>query len=138
VQTLLKREGFETYWPRIKTGKRIAALFPCYLIVRVAVRWYPVRWCPGVLKLLMAGEKPARLADSVVDEIKGREVRGFVKLPKPPGLNPGDTVLVKTGSFAGRVAIYDGMDGPQRERVLLELLGQSVTVKMPIGSLEAI
>jgi hypothetical protein len=28
------------------------------------------------------------------------------------------------------------MDGPERERVLLDLLGQSVTVKMPIGCIE--
>jgi transcription antitermination factor NusG len=136
VQTLLKRQGFEVYWPRIKAGRQIAPLFPGYLMVRVMVRWYPIRWCPGVLKLLMSGDRPAKLADAVVDEIKGREVRGFVKLPKPPGLKNGDKVLVKTGMFAGRTAIYAGMSGADRERVLLDLLGQSVPVVMPIGCVE--
>jgi transcription antitermination factor NusG len=136
VQTLLKREGFEVYWPRIRAGQKISALFPGYLMVRVAVRWYPIRWCPGVLKVLMTGDRPAKLADTVVDEIKGREVRGFVKLPKPPGLKPGDQVRVKSGAFSGRTAIYDGMSGPERERVLLDLLGQSVPVLIPIGCIE--
>jgi transcription antitermination factor NusG len=138
VQKLLKRDGFETYLPKVKAAKRIASLFPGYLMVRVVVRWYPIRWCPGVLKVLMNGEHPAKLADSVVDEIRGREVRGYVKLPKKPTLANGASVLVTRGTFMGHVGIYDGMDGTQRERVLLELLGQAVTVKMPLGSVEAI
>ena len=136
VQSLLKREGFEVYWPRIRAGKKITALFPGYLMVRIVVRWYPIRWCPGVLKVLMAGDRPAKLSDSIVDEIKGREVRGFVKLPKPPGLKNGDAVMVKSGVFAGRTAIYDGMSGSDRERILLDLLGQSVSVVVPIGCVE--
>jgi transcription antitermination factor NusG len=136
VRHHLDRAGFETYVPKIKDGKRSAPLFPGYLMVRVVVRWYPVRWCPGVLRLLMDGERPARLRDAVVDEIKGREVRGFVKLPKPPTLQEGQPVRVITGTFAGRTAIYAGMSGAQRERVLLDLLGQSVTVTMPVGSVE--
>jgi transcription antitermination factor NusG len=138
VKTLLTREGFEVYWPRIREQKRAASLFPGYLMVRVVVRWYPIRWCPGVLKLLMAGDSPAKLADHVVNEIKGREVRGFVKLPKPPRLQEGQPVRVTTGSFAGHAAIYAGMSGSARERVLLNLLGQSVTVSLPIGNVEAI
>jgi transcriptional antiterminator RfaH len=136
VQTLLKKEGFEVYWPRIRTENRTAALFPGYLMVRVIVRWYPIRWCPGVLKLLMNGDHPAKLADKVVDEIKGREVKGFVKLPKPPTLEQGDPVRVTHGMFAGHRAIYAGMSGPQRERVLLDLLGRSVTVTLPRGTIE--
>ena len=136
VQAFLAKDGFEVYWPRIKTETRTAALFPGYLMVRVVVRWYPIRWCPGVLKVLMNGDKPARLADAIVDEIKGREVQGFVKLPQPPTLQNGQSVRVKHGMFAGHAAIYAGMSGSQRERVLLDLLGQSVTVTLPIGNVE--
>jgi transcription antitermination factor NusG len=138
VKHHLDREGFEVYIPKIKAEKRVAPLFPGYLMVRVVVRWYPIRWCPGVLRLLMNGDKPAKLADAIVDEIKGREVRGFVKLPKPPTLQEGQQVRVLTGMFAGKTAIYQGMSGSQRERVLLDLLGQSVAVTMPIGSVEPI
>jgi len=140
VKHHLDREGFETYVPKIRTApKRTAPLFPGYLMVRVVVRWYPIRWCPGVLKLLMDGERPAKLRDAIVDEIKGREVRGFVKLPKPPTLENGTTVRVTMpGNFMGKVGIYEGMSGSQREKVLLELLGQSVTVTLPAGNVEPI
>jgi transcriptional antiterminator RfaH len=136
VQTLLKRDGFETYRPRIRAHKRAASLFPGYLMCRVILRWYPIRWCPGVLRVLMSGDRPARLPDNIVNEIRGREVKGFVKLPKEPSLQNGQLVMVTKGMFAGRTAIYDGMSGSQRERVLLDLLGQSVAVNMPLGSVE--
>jgi transcription antitermination factor NusG len=137
VQSLLKREGFEVYWPKIKTeSKRTAGLFPGYLMVRVVVRWYPIRWCPGVIKVLMTGERPSKLADVIVDEIRGREVKGFVRLPKPATLERGQKVRVMRGTFAGRVALYEGMAGPQRERVLLDLLGQSVAVTLPADNIE--
>jgi transcriptional antiterminator RfaH len=138
VKHHLTQEGFEVYVPKIRAAKRAAPLFPGYLMVRVELRWYPIRWCPGVLKLLMAGDIPAKLADAVVDEIKGREVKGFVKLPPPPSLQEGQPVRVLSGTFAGHTAIYAGMSGTQRERVLLDLLGQSVAVTMPIGSVEPI
>src|SRR4051794_10793457 len=81
AQEMLKRQGFESYRPKIKTERKtIASLFPGYLIVRVAVQWYPIRWCPGIVKLLMVGEQPAKLADDVVAQIRKTEVRGFVKL----------------------------------------------------------
>src|SRR5436190_23619753 len=83
VQKLLTREGFETYAPKIRAPQRKSApLFPGYLIVKVIVRWYPIRWTPGVLRILMNGEQPAHLPDAIVAEIMSREVRGFVKLPR--------------------------------------------------------
>ena len=140
VATLLKREGFETYRPRYREGKRVASLFPGYLMVRVVLRWYPVRWCPGVQRLLMNGDHPARLADKIVEEIMSREVRGLVKLPErePDKLEPGRAVRVRQGSFAGHIGIYDGMSGPDRERVLLSLMGQVVPVTMAIGNVERV
>jgi transcription antitermination factor NusG len=136
VQQMLKRQGFESYRPRIKTEKKnIASLFPGYLMVRVIVRWYPIRWCPGVLKLLMAGDQPAKLADHIVTAIQQREVKGFVKLPK---LEPGTPVRITSGTFTGFMGIYDGMSGPQRQRVLLDLLGQKVPVTLARGSIELV
>lgn len=138
VQTLLAREGFVSYRPKIRAPqRRTASLFPGYLMCRVIVRWYPIRWTPGVLRVLMSGDRPAHLPDHVVDEIKGREVKGFVRLPKPKTLEAGQPVIVTKGMFAGHTAIYDGMSGPQRERVLLDLLGQSVAVTMPAGCVVA-
>lgn len=140
VDTLLTREGFEVYRPKIRIKRRAAPLFPGYIMVRIVVRWYPVRWCPGVVRLLMNGETPAKLADSIVAELRAREHRGFVKLLKEPGaIEPGARVrITMAGNFEGRVGIYQGMSGPQRERVLLEWLGQSVPVILPAGNVEMV
>jgi transcriptional antiterminator RfaH len=135
VRLLLIRLGLETYLPRIKVRKRITPLFPGYCFVRLADRWYPVLWTPHVIRLLMAGVEPARLDDSIIAGIRKRERGGLVWLPQPPRLRPGQKVRVVRGTFDGQIGIYDGMCGRDRERVLLELLGQSVVVNLPANAL---
>lgn len=131
VRLLLMRGCYETYAPRIrsKTGK-VLLLFPTYLFVRVIERWYPVAWTPGVTRLLMAGDQPARLPEKIVDQIRKREVGGFVKLPAKPKFQKGDHVRITHGSFQGQIGLYDGMTSKQRERVLLQLLGGWVPVEL--------
>src|SRR4030095_14508476 len=132
VRLLLMRGGFESYGPRIKLRGRIAMLFPAYLFVKPQERWYPVLWTPHVVRLLMSGERPAHLADDVIQAIRKREIGGFVRLPKySKMLIKGQNVLIAKGSFAGRIAIYDGMNSRERARVLLELLGRQVTIELP-------
>jgi len=139
VRLLLMRERFETYAPRIKHRQRIALLFPSYLFVRVIERWHPIRWTPGVVQLLMTGDQPARLCEHVVTSIRARERDGFVRLPKPPAtFKPGQRVRIVRGSFEGQFAIYQGMSGRERERVLLDLLGQKVPVNLPTANLAAL
>lgn len=124
----LKRKGFEVYLPRIRIGRqRIAPMFPGYLFVRINSAWYPILSTIGVMRLLCNGARePSRLAESVVQNIQQREVRGVVKLPER--LHNGDKVLILRGSFKGFVAIYDGMSSKERRRVLLELLGRKVPI----------
>lgn len=132
ARTLLMRASYETYAPRIKSKRGGAQLlFPTYIFVRVVDRWYPIRWTPGVLRILMAGDQPAPLADEIVLGFRRREVRGFVKLPPPRKPRRGQKVRITRGSFEGHVALYEGMSGPDRERVLLALLGQMVSVELP-------
>ena len=137
VRLLLARAKYETYMPRIKLrGGRIAPLFPGYLFVRIANQFYPVMWTPRVIRILMSGDHPARLPDKIVDEIRKRQIGGFVKLPPPTRLKKGQKVRITRGSFEGQVAVYEGMTGKDRERVLLDLLGQKVSVELPDRDLE--
>jgi hypothetical protein len=127
VRLLLARAKYETYMPRIRVrGGRILPLFPSY----------PVMWTPRVIRLLMSGDKPARLPEKTVDEIRKRQVGGFVKLPLPPRLKRGQQVRIVRGYFEGQIAVYEGMTGKDRERVLLDLLGQKVSVELPDRDLE--
>jgi transcriptional antiterminator RfaH len=131
VRLLLMRHGFETYLPRIKLRSRISLLFPTYLFVRVAERFYPILWTPHVIRVLMSGDKPAYLKEEIITSIRKREVGGFVKLPIPRRLKPGQKVQIINGSFQGQIGLYEGMSGRDRERVLLELLGRQVPIEIP-------
>ena len=72
----------------------------------------------------MDGSRPARVPDSVIDELRRREqADGLIRLPKPRGLQRGDRVLIRDGPFANLVAVYAGMSGAQRVAVLLALFG---------------
>jgi transcriptional antiterminator RfaH len=136
TRLLLMRLGFTTYSPRIKIRGRIAQLFPSYIFVCVAERWYPILWTNHVVRLLMAGDQPASVKGEIVSHIRKREVGGFVKLPLPNRrLKPGQKVRVTNGAFQGHIGLYEGMSGHDRERVLLELLGQSVRVELPSPSI---
>jgi transcriptional antiterminator RfaH len=136
VRLLLMRAGFTTYLPRIKHRGRIQPLFPGYMFVRLTDQWYSVVWTIGVIRLLMSGDQPAKLGEKIVEGIRKREVGGFVRLPSPPRMRKGQTVRIIRGYFEGQIAIYEGMTSKDRERVLLNLLGQSVPVELPSSDLE--
>jgi transcriptional antiterminator RfaH len=132
TRLLLMRLGFETYTPRIKIRNRISLLFPTYIFVRIVDRWYPILWTAHVVRLLMAGDKPACLKDEIMTNIRKREINGFVKLPMPDRrLKPGQKVRVISGSFAGQIGLYQGQTSREREKVLLELLGRQVPIELP-------
>lgn len=128
----LGRLGFSIYAPRIKHRSRVAWLFPTYVFVAAAEQFYPVLWCPRVIRLLMSGDRPARLANNIIAAIHARERDGFVNLPAPAKhLKKGQDVRILNGSFCGHVGLFDGASSRERVRVLLDLLGQAVPVELP-------
>jgi transcriptional antiterminator RfaH len=131
----LIRNGFEVYCPRIKNRKKqVEPLFPTYLFVRIELRWHVINATIGILRVLTSCDHPARVSDEVIEEIRGREnSAGFVRLPKP---TPGKRVRIVRGMFADHVGIYEGSSGKDRERVLLALLGQMVTVNVRPADLQ--
>jgi transcriptional antiterminator RfaH len=139
----LRQAGFETYAPRLRERRtvkgrkvvRTPLLFPAYAFVFIQMQWHAARWAPGVIRLVMDGAAPARVPDAVIDEIKAREVRGLVELPKPPPAQFGDTMRILRGPFAGRLAIYAGMKPRARVEVLLGLLGR---VTLAADAVEAV
>jgi transcription antitermination factor NusG len=140
VRLLLMRTGRETYLPRIKAKARIAPLFPRYLFVRVEDgRWWDIRWTPHVLRVLTFGLYPQldeklELAIAAMRNQEGRD--RLVQLPKPAELSRGQPVRIRSGQFAGHLAIHEAMSGPDRQRVLLKMLGQTVTVELPKDCVE--
>src|SRR5947209_1963270 len=77
----LTLNGFEVYDPktkleRVHRGRRVNVLhqlFPGYCFISIVQRWYEARWCPGIVRLVMDGERPAVVPDRVISELRKRE-----------------------------------------------------------------
>ena len=141
VRLLLMRTGRETYLPRIKNNTRITPLFPRYLFCRIENGlWWDVRWTPHVLRVLTFGLYPQldEKLETAIVALRDQEGRDrLVKLPKAAELQRGQAVRIRSGQFAGHLAIHDAMSGPDRQRVLLKMLGQTVTVELPKDCVES-
>ena len=138
--------GFETYFPRLREkrmshGRRIEVrppLFPGYCFLTIEAQWHAARWSVGILGLIMDGIRPAKVADSVIEEIRSRERGGLVELPRRDGLKAGDQVRILTGAFAGHSGLYAGMRPHERVLVLLAVLGGQQRVELAKDAVEAI
>jgi transcriptional antiterminator RfaH len=134
---VLGLRGFETYCPRLRERRArygrlhgvIKPLFVGYTFVLIQLQWHAARWAPGTLGLIMDGERPARVPDNVIADLRARERNGAVELPRRA--RPGDRVRVLRGPFRDRLALYAGMSGPDRVAVLLQLLGREHKVLLP-------
>jgi transcriptional antiterminator RfaH len=134
----LGQQAFETYLPKIIGKRRIVPLFPGYLFVRIESHWWPIANTIGVISLLMSGDHPAKLRDEIVNAIKAKEKNGLVKLPEPKRIRIGSKIRIIRGSFGGHIAIFQGMSGHERSKVLLALLGRKVMVEIPKADLQEI
>lgn len=139
AQHFLKLAGYETYIPkmreqRVRRHRRVevvSPLFPAYAFIVIEHQWHAARWSIGVLGLIMNGTAPARVPDTIIDEIRRREIRGAIELSPSLGLRHGDRVRILGGPFAGHLALYAGMRPHERVEVLLSFLGsqQRVTLR---------
>jgi transcriptional antiterminator RfaH len=136
--------GFEVYLPRLrvkrvtparKTGVQAAALFPGYAFVLIGLQWHAARWSPGILRLVLDGDRPAKVPDKVIAELRGRERNGLVELPADPGFRRGDKVRITRGIFTGQLALFERQRPHERVAVLLQLLGR---VELSKNDVEAV
>jgi transcriptional antiterminator RfaH len=122
--------GVETYFPRLRQQRVIrrqrksvvAPLFPRYLFCRfdAAVFFRAVRYAPEVLSVVSAGNAPAIVADSLIEELKqwASATGGVITLR--PTLQIGDQVEVISGPMQGLSGIILG-DCSERARVTVLL-----------------
>jgi transcriptional antiterminator RfaH len=141
----LSLAGYQTYLPRIrvkritqtrKLGLQASPLFPGYCFVLIELQWHTARWSPGVIRLVLDGDRPARVPDQVIANLRGRERNGLIELPPPPpGFHRGDRVRITRGAFVGQLAVFEGMRPHERVAVLLQLLGR---IELPKGDIAAV
>jgi transcriptional antiterminator RfaH len=144
---LLARADFQVYAPRLREWRAMPSggplrqrefpLFPGYAFLLIQLQWHAARWCPGVIRLVMDGLYPARVPDTVIEEIRARERNGAIELPRRQ-LRAGARVRILAGPFRGHLAVYTGMSGLERVTVLLQILGSAARVKLARNDIEAL
>ena len=127
----MERQGFECYAPHamMRVGRarvlRRCPLFMGYMFARhPEARWVSLRGTFGVIDVLMGTEeRPAPLPHIEIERLRAREAQdGLIQL-KEREFEHGERVHVERGAVS-LDAIVDGMSGPDRVFVLMQVLGR--------------
>lgn len=129
----LEANGVEVFYPRLQVkpvnprARKLRPFFPNYMFVHLNVDVENIsvlRWMPGASGLVSFDGVPASVPDFLIAAVK-RQVdhlnASFREMSD--NFQPGDSVLIQSGPFAGYEAIFDGqISGHDRVRVLLDFL----------------
>ena len=143
----LERQGYKTFMPLLervvshaRTKKRVARpLFPGYIFITFdpgRTQWRSINNTFGVSSLIMACiNTPACVPHSLMTALLTRcDVAGHI-LP-PEKFNAGDKVRIIGGAFEGTFAQVQHASEGERVRLLLDIMGRSVSTDCAQGELE--
>jgi len=136
----LQRQGFTTFCPSVRRTVRharkqssvLAPLFPNYLFIRLDLSydlWRSVNGTRGVIRLITCGDTPLPVPHGVVEDLQSR-TQDDGAMTWTSSFKLGDAVRISSGPFANLVGVLEHLDSAGRVRVLLDLLGRSVTVAL--------
>lgn len=138
----LRAQGFETYLPRLASRRKGAPrgaevtvpMFSRYIFVRIdvdAAPWRSINGTFGVSNIVSFGERPARLPDAVIAELRNREDDdGIVRLPTVAPFRPGESLEISEGPLSEVRCLYQARTSQERGIVLMSLLGRQVPVRV--------
>ncbi len=136
----LENQKLEVFLPkRLKTvrhARRLtnvaAPFFPRYLFIQLDLsqhRWRSINGTFGVSSLVMQGDLPHPVPRGVVEAmIASVDAMGLLCLEQ--NLMVGDRVRLAAGPFAEKLGTLDRLDDSGRVRVLLEIMGGTVPVRL--------
>lgn len=141
----LRNQGYATYLPRrLKTARHAryvrtkhVAFFPRYLFVLLDCsrqQWRRVNSTFGVASLVMAGQEPLAVPRGVVEEFLSRSDAAGLLQPRHHFAR-GQRVRMMDGPLADQIGVLDRVDEIGAVRVLLEILGGPVPVRVSERSL---
>jgi len=141
----LGNQGFTAFAPTltrevVRRGKRdlvVEPLFPHYCFISLsdwADNWAPIRSTRGVSRLVRFGELPLAVPEAIVEALQGREAAMQASgAPQEALFVPGQKLLIAEGPLAGLEAVFSARDGDERVILLLKILHQQQSVKVPLG-----
>ncbi len=138
----LQNQDITCFYPKIrvekiKAGKRtkkLEPLFPGYLFINLEQTdpsWAKLRSTRGVLRVVSFANKPAAIADEVIQHIKD----SLDTVTRQGGLKPGEAVQLSEGPLEGINAVFQAYDGQERAIVLIHFMQKEQKVKVPVGAL---
>lgn len=145
VARVLSHWGCEAWAPSAPLRRRWSdrwkviewPLFPGYVFARVpADGWYPLLDVQGVHTVVKDGRRAAAVDAEVLANVRDYASRLGRVAATPehvPWFEPGDAVVVADGPFAGVRATVLRVDGQCRVAVGVTLLGQGVSVTLPVA-----
>ena len=137
----LRSKDVEVFYPRLASGiaRNVAAepLFPGYLFARLVLdrEYHVVAWTPGVAHLLGAGGgQPSAIDEGIVSSLRARASGGEILFPRP-AFRVGDPVEIRSGPFAGLLAVIDRpCSAAGRVHILLDLLRRQTRIDLPASA----
>jgi len=140
AQYHLRAKGLEAFFPKlilpssVKTRKRITALFPNYLFVRmdIAREFQYVTWSPGVKRLVCFDDAPVPIDEEIIAFLKDKATaEGLIAAQS--NLKVGQEVQIQGGPFDGLAGIIQAPpDAKGRVRILMTLLSRQTYVQVPL------
>ena len=142
----LRRQGYTTYLPKIRHRKQRAGkwtqltepLFPRYLFIHAdptEQSLAPIRSTIGVAALVRFGVVLQAVPQEVIDFLRAAETDAGEREDDSWPFQPGDSVRVLDGPFAGLPAVYRMQRGADRALLLVDLLGRANEVEVANASL---
>jgi len=136
----LERQAYEIFCPCVHKTVRharklkhvLAPLFPGYLFVRTDLsrdHWRSMNGTRGVVRLISQGEAPLPVPIGVVEALKAR-MGGDGAMDWLSSFEVGQAVRISDGPFVDFIGTLEKLDSNGRVRVLLNLLGRSVSVDL--------
>ena len=136
----LENQNFRAFLPQnlktVRHARRFstarAAFFPQYLFTIFDVtrdQWRSINGTIGVSGLVMQGELPHPVPHGVVETLLDMtDVEGLLQFG--PQLRVGDRVRVVAGPFAEQFALCTRLNGADRVRILLDIMGGQIPVEV--------
>src|SRR5690606_32351433 len=118
---------------RGKTVKTVDPMFPRYLFIWLSDKtddWRPIRSTLGVTTLVRFGQKPARIPDNLISNLRSRENEQGIQVLDIPELQPGQKIRVAEGPMEGYEGVFQAHSGKERVTILLQIAEKAVSIQL--------
>ena len=145
IAEMLNEKGIEQYLPLKKSVKQWSdrrkmvdePMFSSYIFVCIRENEHlSVLQTPGVIRFVSFERKKVPVRNVQIEAIRKYEKTGEEFIRNQEEFKPGKKVRVIRGDLKGLEGRLTEISGKQRVKVELDAIGQSIFIKLPMGSLE--